>query len=163
MTTASIPAPTGAQSPFDHVRAASERIAAAADIVATAQRALEPDDSDEASVSAYGALGQAHDMLRAADNSLDLAAIADQHRGASGEREGLDDLLRGFLEVLAHVQLAEQYLHTQFDGLPEDIQTASVVLTRAAIDLDALHNEFDQWNVAHVCHLKPGAPEEVQA
>lgn len=151
-------APAGATSPLDHVRAASERISAAADIVATVQQALEPDEADERHVSAYGALGQAHAMLRAADSSLDLAAIADQHRGA-GEREGsdsLDALLTRLLEIVGHLQCADLVLFNLQD-VPEPLQPAAIVLHRATQDLNRLHTLMDRWNTRHVSRPKTDA------
>lgn len=55
-----------------HIRAASARIATAADLIETVKRALEP---EQAKYPEYGSLAHAAELLREADTQLDLASF----------------------------------------------------------------------------------------
>lgn len=165
MATSQNTAPTGAPSPLHHIHAASERIAAAADIVYTAQRALEPDDSDKLSVSAYGALGHAHDMLRAADTSLDHARqglLVEVPAGTPSR--SFDSLLARMLDQVLHLRLADNFLRENFAELDAKYQPAAQVLHDATNALDALHTEFDQWGLDwdFTPRLRPASEQDGQ-
>jgi hypothetical protein len=58
------------------------------------------------------------------------------------------------------LRLADQSLQREFDERPDEVQCASMLLGRAARELDEQHTELDQCNVTHICYLKPRTAEE---
>src|SRR5215469_14949701 len=78
--------------------------------------------------------------------------------------EELDDIQEELLALVHHVQLADQRLWGDLQGVPEEYQPAAVVLHRAAVALDELHNRLDRLNVS-IADLRhgPGWRKRVRA
>ena len=106
MATANDTAPAGASAPEDHINAASARIATAADLVETVQRAL---SEEEGRCPEYGTLSHAVELLRDSVTELDLAGIGQTTlaaRAVPEAAEALKQLQHGLaLAVAAFVAL----------------------------------------------------------
>jgi hypothetical protein len=73
-----------------------------------------------------------------------------------------DDIHTRMLDTVGHLQCADLVFY-DLQNVPGELQPAAIVLHRATLDLDRLHNELDSWHAQHICRPKTDADDEAAA